>query len=391
MIVTKFQQKLFVSVQMFDYLCIGLFNQKQLDNVKSLLYMVFKCSFLLGLLLLTPCNKISSQVLLTKDAIGFEEGDFTRNKLDYFNPGDGGQNCLWDFSDLEIPRSSHSVIQRTDSLERMVMIDDKQMTYYMMRGDSLMEIGNENPLKETYYYKPLCSMIYPMTYEDSFSKDFEGYGIYCGNHFFKEVGVCNVIVDGQGDIVLSETDTLKNALRVYKLKSYSIAMDVDPSKIDSAQLKQVIEEKYEWYVRGYNKPILESVTSTSYANLSPIGTTQYAYCCLPDNQSFNEDNLSSEDDNGNDGQNTSNIPKDIIHYTVTVEGGVVNIEYSLDAKANVTMLISNQLGVIYSNKRFTQDAGTGYHADFNIAGLRPGVYVLYINVNGKVYHETIRK
>ena len=92
-LVTKFLRILFVSVQIFNYLCSGLFNQKQLVNVKSLLYMVFKCSFLLGLLLLIPCNKISSQVLLTKDAIGFEEGDFTRNKLDYFNPGDGGLKC----------------------------------------------------------------------------------------------------------------------------------------------------------------------------------------------------------------------------------------------------------------------------------------------------------
>lgn len=329
---------------------------------------------------------MSSQVLLTKETVGFEEGDYLRSEVDYFEPGDGGENCLWDFSNLEISKTAHDVIQRIDSLNQMVVVDDKQITYYMMRGDSLLEIGNETPLKETFYYKPLCSMRYPMALEDSLSKVFEGYGIYCGNHFFKESGVCNVVVDGHGDIVLSETDTLKDAVRVYKLKSYSIAMDIDPSKIDSAQLKQIIEEKYEWYVKGYSRPIFESITSTSYANLSPLGTSRYAYCSLPETLFFDDEE--APDNNDNDEQV---VPKDIIHYTVNVDGGSVDIEYDLDEKANITMLIASQMGVVYSHKKLTQDAGTGYHVNFSIAGLRPGIYVLYMNVNGKIFHETIKK
>ena len=339
---------------------------------------------LFGGLFVLSTNEVSSHITLTNETTGLEEGVFTRNAVDYFDPGNGGSSCLWDFSDLNILSEAHLVSQCIDSLGLITVTDESQITYYIMREDSLLEVGNETPLKETYYYNSPCSMIYPLAFEDAFSKDFEGYGIYCGDHFFKEKGFYYVVADGQGDILLSDTDTLKNVLRVYKLKSYSVAMDLNPSRIDSVEMKQVIEERYEWYVKGYCRPILESVTSTSYADLSPLGTTHYAYCSIPDSLKLND--YQQPDDN-----NYQEVPQDIIHYNVSIDGGSVDIEYSLDARANITMLISNQMGMIYSNRRFLQDAGTGYNAHFNISGLRSGVYVLYINVNGKVYHETIRK
>ena len=194
-----------------------------------------------------------------------------------------------------------------------------------------------------------------------------------------------------GDILLSETDTLKNAFRVYKLRSYSVAMDIDLSKLDSARLKQVIEEKYEWYAKGYDKPVFETITSTSYAELSPLGTTQYAYCYLPeypmcDARCQQPEEIYECRDKEGQGQF-----RDIIHYKVDVNGYRVNIDYSLDAKSNVTMLIASQMGMVYYSKRYAQGAGTGYQASFDIGGLRPGVYVLYINVDGKTYHEKIQR
>ena len=342
---------------------------------------------------------VSSQNLLTKDDIGFRAGDFERRSIAYFDPGNSGSNCLWDFSDLDIAEKTQTIVQTIDSLGQMTVTDNKQMTYYEMRGDSLLEIGHETPLKEMSYYKTPCSMKYPMALGDSISKTFEGFGVYCGDHYYKEKGVCNVIVDGIGDIILSETDTLRNALRVYKLRSYSIAMDMEPLKLDSSELKQVIEERYEWYVKGFNKPVLETITCSSYSNLSPLGTTQYAFCNLPDfsmldlenHQSGNSNNESNSNDNNNNDEDGQNSQQDVIHYSVNVNGNHVNIEYALDADANITMLLANNMGMLFMSNHFSQGAGEGYHADFDIGSLRPGVYVLYINVNGKVYQEKIRK
>lgn len=345
----------------------------------------------LGLFVFILTNEINSQSLLTKDAIGLKSGTFSRKTVRYFTPGDSGTDCLWDFSNLDISPTSHNVVQEIDSLGQMVITDDRQITYYMTREDSLFETGSETPLKKVVYYEPLCRMKYPMTFEDSISKAFEGYGVYCGDHYFKETGVCNIVVDGLGNIVLSETDTLKNAFRVYKLKLYSIAMDMEPSKIDSARLKQVIEEKYEWYVKGYNKPVFESVTSTSYANLNPIGTTQFAYCSLTETLLCNRDKRLHGNAKDESDKERQLLFTDIIHYSVNYDGNLVNIDYSLDAKANVTMILANSMGIIYDSKRYTQDKGSEYHVDFHLGGLRPDLYVLYINVNGKVYNEKIKK
>lgn len=346
---------------------------------------------LLGLLLLIPKNEIKSQNLLTMDVMGFEDGKFSRKPVDFFDPGGSGLNCLWDFSGFDYAKPPHKVIQRIDSLGRMMVTDDKQVTYYRMMGDSLLEFGNESPLRIIYYHEPLCIMKYPMEVGDSISKKFEGYGIYCGDHYFKESGYCSVIVDGTGDILLSESDTLKNAFRVCKLRSYSIAMDIRPSNVDSAQLKQVIEERYEWYVKGCCKPIFESITSTSYSGLTPIGTTQYAYCCLPETKMYSMLDSKQENDKIQDDEDNSEPSGDIIHYKVDVDGDRVDVDYSLDDKANVNLLISNHMGVTYFCQKYTHDAGTGYHASFDIGNLPSGVYVLYINVNGKIYNEKIGK
>ncbi|WP_148295575.1 hypothetical protein [Prevotella dentasini] len=349
--------------------------------LKTLPYM------LLSLFVWIPSGNTLSQSLLPQETINLKAGIFYRNTMKTFVPGAGGSNCLWDFTDLDISRSSHKVIQQTDSLGQIVVADDRRVIHYIVRGDSLLEMGYETPLKEMSYYKPLCCIKYPMELGDSISKDFGGYGTYCGDHCFKESGFYKVVVDGMGDIILSETDTLKNSIRIYKLKSYSIAMDINPSKIDSSQLKQVIEEKYEWYVKGYGKPVFETTTSTSYLNLSPLGTTQYAYCNLPEYQMYNVDEDNEEETNTNKEESS----QDIFHYNVNVNGHRVEVNYSLDAKANITMLISDYMGIIYYSQRFTLDRGLGYQAHFDIGNLRPDVYILYINVNGKTYHEKIKK
>ncbi|MCR5270739.1 MAG: hypothetical protein K6D91_06945 [Prevotella sp.] len=351
----------------------------------------FERTLLLLWLCFASLNHVDSQNLLTKDQIGIKEGEYPRKVVGYFNPGISGPNCLWNFSNLEISNISHNVIQEIDSIGRVAVIDNNRITYYITRGDSLLEIGNETPLKEIDYYKPLCSMKYPLAVGDSITQVFGGYGIYCGDHYYKETGISSVIADSFGDIILSDRDTLKNVVRVYKFKSYSVAMDMEPSKIDSAQLKQVIEEKYEWYAPGYNKPVFESITSTSYMNLFPLGTTQYAYCYLPDYLISNSDNQQIEEVRQQDERDTQESLQEIIHYQVGIDGYHVNVNYSLDAHANVTMLIASQMGMTYFCERYTQDAGTGYHTDFNIGGLPSGVYILYINVNGKVYFEKIKK
>ena len=43
----------------------------------------------------------------------------------------------------------------------------------------------------------------------------------------------------------------------------------------------------------------------------------------------------------------------------------------------------------YRHREWKEKAGQGYYAQIDCNGLRPGVYILYLNVNGKVYSKKI--
>ena len=82
---------------------------------------------------------------------------------------------------------------------------------------------------------------------------------------------------------------------------------------------------------------------------------------------------------------------DIIHYTVRSNGSTLTMDYSLDAEANTHALICNSRGMLYGQQSTRQLAGAGYQMAFDISTLPWGEYVLYVNVNGKVYNEKFKK
>ena len=333
---------------------------------------------------------VRAQEHVQQDVAAFQNGQFSRRILNYFNPGERGEHCVWDFSKLQFVNEEQTVCQRVDSLGRLSVTDDKQITYYVMRRDSIFEISNEAPLTRTFYYQPICHAVLPMSLGDSISTSFSGFGIYCNDHYYKESGFNYVVVDGLGSIVLAEGDTQRNVLRVYKYKSYFVAMDVNPIKLDSTNLKQVIEERYEWYVKGLVRPVFETMTSTSYDNLTPLGTTKRAYCALAaDIHAVIDEQIRPK--LGNADTDTPIVSQNIIHYKVNVTEGAAMVNYTLDKRANITMLLCDNMGMVYGSKRFVQEAGEGYQSQFDLRSLRHGVYILYINVNGKVYSEKVRK
>lgn len=169
-------------------------------------------------------------------------------------------------------------------------------------------------------------------------------------------------------------------------------MDIDSAALDTAKLTQVIDERYEWYLPDSQYPIIENVISTTYLNMDVIGTTKYAYCNLPEDQVAyyitpeEENNDEEEDDDGN-----KNPPApDIIHYEIETQGKVININYSLDEDANITTIVASYIGILCMSKQWTQNAGQGYSVQIDCGGLHPGIYILYINVNGKIYSEKVK-
>ena len=281
-----------------------------------------------------------------------------------------------------------------DSTDTVSFIEPGKTSYYHAAVDTLMLLGSESPLEKRAYIGGKISKRFPLEYGDSVSEQFRCEGMYCGNHPFRETGMTSVRVDAVGSVVLAENDTVDNVRRVHTINAYSVCMDLDYAALDTARLTQVIEERYEWFLPESQYPIIEDVISTTYYNMDAIGTTRYAFCNLPedlvDDYITQLDEDAPEDDEPDDSfEEEESATPDIIHYQVETNGGVVNITYDLDADATINTIVASHMGMVYRHREWTQAAGLGYTVQIDCNGLRPGIYILYINVNGKPYSEKV--
>jgi len=302
-----------------------------------------------------------------------------KNQILFFSPGNGGENRVWDFSGKLRSKKSEQVTFMTDSTGILSVSEPGKINYYRMTPDTLILIGSESTLEKRKYAIEKVSKLFPLEYGDSIIMPFRCEGIYCGDHPFRKVGITRVKVDAQGSIVLAENDTVRNVLRVHTIDSYSICMDRDSAALDTAKLTQVIDERYEWYLPESQYPIIEDATSTTYFNMDAIGTTKFAYCNLPECKV--DDYITPMDEEGQS--------QDIIHYQLETQGKTINLSYDLDEYATIETIVVNHMGMLYDSRQWTQAAGQGYTAQIDCYGLPTGMYILYINVNGKVYSEKV--
>ena len=311
-----------------------------------------------------------------------------KSRIRYFSPGNGGRGKVWDFSKKLSSKESLQIKFMKDSTGVISITEPSKVNHYRTTPDTLILIGSESPLDKREYAREKVSKLFPLEFGDSIIMPFRCEGVYCGDHPFREVGTSIVKVDADGLIILSENKTIENVRRVHTIDSYSICMDIDSAALDTAKLTQIIDERYEWYLANSQYPIIESVTSTTYFNMDVIGTTKYAYCNLPEDLADNY--ITPEDENRPDDTIDEEQPNsDIFHYNMETNGKTVQITYNLDEDAVITTIVANHTGLLCVNKKWTQAAGQGYSVQIDCNGLRPGIYILYINVNGKVYSEKV--
>lgn len=314
-----------------------------------------------------------------------------KNRIRYFSPGSGGKNKVWDFSRKLYSNESSQVGFMKDSTGVVSVIESGKTSYYNTTSDTLLLQGNESSIRKRTFVENKAIMKFPLSYSDSISNQYRCEGMYCGNHPFREVGSTSVNVDADGCIILAEDDTIYNVKRMHTIDTYSVCMDINVAALDTAKVTQVIDERYEWYLPESQYPIIENVISTTYLNMENLGTTRYAYCNLSEQESSQY--ITPEDDLGDDEQNNLLDEKiadpDIIHYSMNVNGGIVSIAYHLDSDAIISIIVANHMGIIHKQKSWAENAGQGYSMQIDCNGLRPGTYILYINVNGKIYSEKV--
>lgn len=312
-------------------------------------------------------------------------------QMEYFAPGDEGKNVLWDFSELKSldRKSRREYFLSKDSV--LIGVDEESARKYELAGDSLRCLGYDTRLKHMEYSESMTMMTYPFGYGYSISNTYHGKGDYCKRLILKNGGTLMVEADAEGSIIYQEGDTLRNVLRVHttRLNSVSLHAQTDTLMEDTSRMKQEIEERYAWYVRGYRYPMYETSSITFYDNMTPVSCIQKAYRYLLEDLVEMEDSVNSKIL----AQDSLSMvaEQDIIHYTIKNDGYNLTMDYALDADASINALICNSRGMLYGRKSAKQPAGSDYQLTFDIMSLPQGEYVLYINVNGKVYNEKFKK
>lgn len=312
-------------------------------------------------------------------------------KIGFFTPGNGGNNRVWDFTQKLSSNETSQVIFLKDSTEVISILGPDRIAYYQLNNGALIHFAGESPTERKDYVIPKLTMKFPLAYGDSIASSYRCDGVYCGDRFYREAGTTTIKVDAIGSVVLAENDTLKDVKRAHTINSYTICMDINYEALDTAAVRQVIEERYEWYLPDSQYPIIEDVVSTTYYDMEASGTTKYAYCNLPEDQvsSYITPVESLEDDEQYVSFEEEQPLPDIIHYRIETHGDIINMYYDLDEDATINTVVASHTGMLYRHNEWTQEAGQDFLSQIDCNGLNSGIYILYINVNGKVYSHKV--
>lgn len=319
-------------------------------------------------------------------------GDAIKKKVvEYFEPGNSGNNIVWDFRDVE-PTRATELTEYFIGLDSLLWgTNSASICRFRLNSDSLQLLSYETPYQRIDYTQPITLLTYPYAYGYTMSNNYEGTGLYCQKHVVKNRGTMIAEIDGTGSIITIDSDTLLNVVRLHSIRTSSVCMysQSDTLYEDSTNIKQEIQETNQWYVRGYRYPLYETSSISYYDNLEQVSCIQKAYVYSPDEQFMPEDpenkKILEKIQKEKDGERT------IIHYTVSNNGSVLQVSYTLDSDASINSIVCNNLGMVYGRQVANQHAGSGYQLSFDISSLPRGEYVLYINVNGKVYNEKFEK
>ena len=97
---------------------------------------------------------------------------------------------------------------------------------------------------------------------------------------------------------------------------------------------------------------------------------------------LNNNNIQHNDDN-------LKTSEEIFHYNIILNNNGININYTIDKDAIVLILLADCRGILYKNSKYSIRGGDAGNISMGTSGLRPGQYILYINVNGRIYSRTI--
>jgi len=315
-------------------------------------------------LLLGPIN---AQIILTYENNAPRIGDVSiLHMVDHngIDPGDSGADVVWDFSDLEIIETSTvSYVDPSNTpfgsqfqdANLCAATSDDQYTYGNITHEYYENTGlafiTFLGLVRKYFSDPLKLIIYPFTYNSSFTDNFYAY-----YDTYNAIQKGNVVAAGDAFGTLKlPTGTIYNALRI------KMVHHITDSIAGSSIVEHTVLTQYIWYKDFAKSPVM--VISFSEAGNTTETTAYYA-----DNELYINNFAQTLDF-----QTFPNPAEDQF-----------NIILKIKRNSQVTIEIFDLSGKICLKYQENNIPPGEYTREINARDLGTGCFMLYLSVNGQI-------
>jgi hypothetical protein len=171
----------------------------------------------------------------------YRHGDvLIKQQVEYIDPGQAGENKLWDFSRVKtindeytltysfppllndsvyIMGDMHFLKKEMQENELIVGTEHNTMYYYRLTHDSLLQLGHENPTVKLEYTTPMTLMTFPLNYGQTVVSNYKSKGLYSSTVDMQSQGQMITTANAYGKMILPTGDTLSPVLRVKTIQT----------------------------------------------------------------------------------------------------------------------------------------------------------------------------
>lgn len=237
--------------------------------------------FISACLLLTgSLSLLFAQVTLQYAAHALAEGiDNNMILCMYAEPGQGGENLVWDYSNLENKNNFTGTLNYAASTNNSTLFPSANIElgefnnrfYFSITPQSIEHVGyaSVGGYYKEFLYKPFVKMKYPFGFSDHFNGDFYGEYISGEHKGTIENGTYLVEADAYGTLALPGNITLNNVLRVKTIRSFD--------RVSENYNQQVTITTYRYYDKARYPRLVLIKNETSTNNGKLYISTQAAY------------------------------------------------------------------------------------------------------------------
>jgi len=333
------------------------------------------------------CSMLSAvaQHNLTSERNYFRSGDkLTKQQVEFKDPGPSGKDIIWDFSMLHSINDKYKLVyfNKTKGDTTHIVGHEHETSYrYQLKNDTLWLTDYQNRTTRMVFNKPEAQLRYPFGYGDSLQSSFSGKGKYCEKENLVAKGITTATVDASGVLITPTNDTLKNVIRVKRLRNYT------QIGVDSAFLQL---ETYSWYAQGLRYPVFETMKSTVMrCDSTAEGFSTSFYYPVEDLRNLTLD-PANENIASDEGADINSVFTEG-HYMPNPVVDNLQIDYKLTRPARVWFTLHNNIGIPQCNTA-PQNQSEGYNSTtIQMGNYMTGTYTLYVHVDNMVMRHVIVK